>query len=596
VPHDDDATPEGAPPGPPERPSPAAGVLARHGPALLAAAGGLLALAALAGGAILDPFDAGWIYQRDLGSAQVGWTFFRTAPWAFPLGANPLYPYGIGSTIGYADAIPIVAVLLKPFAGLLPADFQYFGPWLGLCFAAQGFAGAKLTALVTPSRPAHALGGLLFAGSPVLAHRLADPATGHAALCAHALVLAFLWMALAPLGPGGARRRLAAALGTLLLATGVHPYFVAMGAALALALVVRLALVDRRLRPAMALAWTAGIGAVMAGGLWVFGYLSGGVRTREPGFGFFSADLLALVNPMGWSRLWGGLPAGRGQYEGFGYAGAGALLLLALALAGAPWWARRREAGAGPRRAAPVLLAALALFAFALSDWITLAGRPVLHLAVLPARLPFLCETFRSSGRFVWPLHELAILGAVAGAAALARQRPAPLAALLAVAAALQFAELRPTAPARLAAGGGLPVHAPAWQLARGHYRHLSRYPALLIGGGNMTAPEPEGCGRTPWSWEPWIPPADLAYRLGLTYDAGYLARLDPARAAATCAATRQAVRTGRLDAETIYLVHQGERAWFAAAGAACGALDGFTVCVAGDRADPFARALAANR
>lgn len=317
----------------PARAHPMAAGLSRHGPALVAALGGLAFLALHAGLGFLDPTNVGWTYHRDWATGQLAWDFFRTAPLSFPLGASPDYPFGLGSTIGFADAIPLVAVPLRAVAPLLPADFQYLGPWVALCFLAQGFAGAKLAALVTPSRPAQALGGLLFATSPVLAHRVLEIKVGHASLGAQAILLGLLWLALAP-GAAGARwRRVAGACGLLLLATAVHPYLVIMGFALALAQVGRLALLDRVLRPAEAALATAALLATTALGLFAFGFLDPGVRTPAPGFGYFSADLSALVNPMDWSRLWRAIPVGPGQYEGFGYLGTA---VLALAAAGVP--------------------------------------------------------------------------------------------------------------------------------------------------------------------------------------------------------------------------------------------------------------------
>jgi hypothetical protein len=568
--------------------------LIRHAPALLAAVGGLSFIAFHAGWSFLDPTRVGWTLHRDWASAQLSWSFFRSAPWGFPLGASPAYPHGIGSTVGFADGLPLVAVALKPFAGVLPADFQYIGLWIALCFATQGFVGAKLTALTTSSRLVQLLGGLLFVCSPVLLHRLLDDQMGHSSLGGQALILTLLWLALAPVGAGQLWRRLGAALALLLLAGGIHPYFVAMGTPLALALLVRLAVVERSLGARAALA--CGVASVVAAalGLWLFGYLDPGVQTSAAGFGYFSADLLALVNPMGWSRFWPALAAGPGQYEGFGFVGSGVLLLGAIGLAALTRRARRREPDerAALQSALPVLVVALALFAFALASQVTLAGREVLSLDAAYELVPFLTDNFRSSGRFVWVLHHLATLGAIAGAAVVTRERPRLLPVLLVAAVLVQAAELKPPSPHAMAWGDAPPAYSPVWQLARGHYQHLSRWPIYLLAGGALVAPHGEACGVPPWDRESWIGPAHLAYRLGLTYDGGYLSRVDERRAAEACGRTRRAIRGGRLDPHTIYLLHPNELRWFRAAEATCGVLDDMPVCVAGDRSDPFALAL----
>jgi hypothetical protein len=66
--------------------------LARHTPALLAAAGGLAFIVLQAGWSFLDPTRVGWTLHRDWATGQLGWSFFRSAPWGFPLGASPAYP------------------------------------------------------------------------------------------------------------------------------------------------------------------------------------------------------------------------------------------------------------------------------------------------------------------------------------------------------------------------------------------------------------------------------------------------------------------------------------------------------------------------
>lgn len=573
------------------------GALRRHGPALAAALGGVAFLAWHAGVAFLDPTATGWTYHRDWATAQLAWDHYRRAPpLRFPLGLDPDYPWGLGSTIGYADAIPIVAVPLRLLSPLLPAEIQFLGAWVALCFAAQGFAGAKLAALVTPSRAAQALGGLLFATSPVLAHRILEIKVGHPSLGAQALLLGLIWTSLAPVAPGGAPRRVAGAGALVLATTAIHPYLVLMGLPLALAAVARLALVDRALGPAKAAAAGLAVVAATAAGLWAFGYLDLDVRTPAPGFGYFSADLTALLNPMDWSRLWRGAPVGPGQYEGFAWLGTGTLALL---LAGAVTAARDARAGAlrGALRAAtPVALVAVALFAFALSDQVTFGGRPVLRLDGLYRLLPAARDNVRCTGRFTWPLHALLTLGALGAAARLAVGRPRALAALLGAAVALQVAELRPPRRPTLADPGPPPRHDPAWALARGRYLHLARVPRFLVAGGNLVAPAPDGCGNPPWDWDGWARPVDLAWRLGLTIDSAQLSRTDHRRAGAACAAARADVRARRFDADTIYLVHPSELPWFTTAGATCGVLDGGWTCVAPGRDDPFAAALAARR
>ncbi|HET8541892.1 MAG TPA: DUF6311 domain-containing protein [Anaeromyxobacter sp.] len=561
---------------------------APHAPAIAAAVAGLAWLFHHVGASILVPTRIAWVMAGDWAAGYLGWAFFRDAPFALPLGTNPGYPYPVGSTVAASDSIPIVAILLRPLSGVLPDDFQFIGAWLAIAFALQGFVGAKLVKLVTPSALAQALGGALFAVAPPLIHRVVGPNTGHASLSAHWLVLAFLWLALAPVEPGRVRPRLAAAGALLAVASGVHPYHLAAGVAISLALILRLRLVDRVLGWRGAAAGAAGVLAIAAAGLWLFGYLASGTATPTAGFGSYSADLLFLVNPIHWSRLWRGFAFGRGQYEGFGYLGAGGLALVAaaaVALAVRP----RAVSGARWRAALPALGAALVLAAYALSDTITVAGRKVAHVPVYDW-IPFVGSTFRSSGRFVWSLHYLVLLAAIAALARAGRQRPIAVAAGLAAALALQALDVRPPIPIVRDRDWGRP-RSDVWETARGAYRHVAMVPPYLVANGGQVAPEPWGCDRV-WTWDAQVPPADVARRLSATFNSGYLGRLEAGPAVASCVEQRAALAAGRLDPETIHVVHPRYLPLLAAARATCGIVDALLVCVDGARRDPFSDAL----
>ncbi|WP_242360226.1 MULTISPECIES: DUF6311 domain-containing protein [unclassified Anaeromyxobacter] len=568
--------------------------LAPHAPALVAGLAGVGWLAWNAGGlALAAPGNVRWLLGSDFGASYVGWLFFRSAPFELPLGANPLYPFGVGSTLGFTDSLPLVAVVLRPLAALLPQDFQYVGSWLVVAFALQGFVGAKLARLATPDRVAQALGGALFVLAPPLLHRLVGPRTGHASLCAQWILLLALWLALAPAREDAPRlrARVAAALLLVLAAAGVHPYFVVMASALAAALLARIVLVERRGGASLLAGGLAAIALAAGAGLALFGFLVSGVRARANGFGYFSADLATLVNPMGWSRVWAGLPVHAGQYEGFGYLGAGVLLLLVLGAVLAA--ARRRPpAAVALARVAPIVVIALVLGFFALSGTVRAAGEVVGRLRFYEA-VPALSGTFRSSGRFVWPLHYLLLLGGIGLAAVALGERPRALRGVLALAVVAQVLDVRPPAPLRLAPS--FPPPAPEWALAEGAYRHVSMFPPYLLAGGDPVAPEPELCGPHLHPPDSYLPLAEAAYRLGATFDAAYAARLDPGRAITACRATRRAVEAGTLDPATIYVVHPSAIARFLAAGADCGAVGDDRVCVARGRRDPFAEALRAH-
>ncbi|QDF07536.1 hypothetical protein BHS04_30690 [Myxococcus xanthus] len=517
-------------------------VVANAGP--LGAAGvGLLAFLAIYGPAALNPTRLAWLIRDDFSQHLLGWLFFRNEPLRFPLGAIDGYLHPLGTTLGYMDAIPWVALLLRPFSSLLPADFQYIGPWMCMCLVLQGASSAWVARRMGATVPQQWLVGALLVLSPTL---LARMSMAHEALCAHWTIVLLVGLNLIPQRDAReAKQALGIALALCVFAAGVHPVITAMVLPLALALCVRTAL-ERKLPwrwPLLGAVVNVGVVLVL---FYVLGYL-GTVRTLGAGaFGGFSADLLAFVNPMGyrdsWSRFLGSLPRQGAQYEGFGYLGLGVLFALWAALIllvrDAPLVARQW------RRLVPVGLVTLGLGFFALSSRITLQGELIADLTGLYAPVMRWVEPFRSSGRFVWPLYYLLALGSSLALISLPRPTVAP--SLLALALVLQAFDVN-------LGRGHQAKEGPAWntqpsealrEAAVGR-KHLVLYPPQMHDGSGR------GCRAGPMDFHRW---AYRAYRLGLTFNSGYVARLDDSRAQPYCLGLDDDIRAGKLDPETLYL------------------------------------------
>ncbi|HEX8825249.1 MAG TPA: DUF6311 domain-containing protein [Archangium sp.] len=555
-------------------------------PALCTLAG--LAWAAhLIGVSPLLPGSVEWMLQEDWAQPLLGWLYSRTSPWSLPLGDARGYLHPLGTSLAYTDATPWWSAFFKLLSPLLPAAFQIHGPWLALCFALQGLFGALLVARFSP-RPLHQLlGGLLFVLSPALAMRL-----GHLSLCAHWLVLAALWLHLRPCPDArAARRSLGLAAFFVVLAAGVHVYLAVMTLTLALALVLRVWRVQGFLTGARPWLWAAGLIGAALGVLVLFGYFSR-ATTSAGGFGHYSSNVLTFLNPDGFSRFVPSFRQGAGQYEGFGYLGLG-VLLVGLPVLGV-FVAKRKELGPLVTPALwPLLGACLLLAVFAWSSRIQVAGWTVLSFQRLAeVVLAPLLKVFRSSGRFIWPLHYLFILGAIAGLLRLLKQRPAWATAVLALAVVLQVSEVsaedccrsRFVARVQPAPGGD-----ETWALAAGTYQHLALHPALRVdGAGRGCASSFSNAEVLPYAWQAW--------QRGMTFNSGYVARLDEPSTLATCQREEADIQAGRLAADTIYVVHAQAASRFlelTAGQASCGTLDEVLVCVSTESRGPFREALA---
>ncbi len=540
----------------------------RYAPEVVACAFAIAWYVHLGYGKTLDPRRIEWMLRGDWSTYLWGFLFHRNAEWSFPLGATPGFVYPHGTSIAFTDANPWVSTFFRALSPLLPLDFQFAGLWFLACYVLQALFGARVVAIYTGDPVRRALGGMLFALTPVLPARHA-----HVTLCSLFLLTGALSLGLAPtLSRRDAARRYLLALALVVWSSGTHAYLSVMVLALVLAFCARLAFVDRCLRPLEALAAIGGaVGAALLTYL-LFGYI--GDRTvvmGEEGFGDFSSDLTALWNPMGWSRFVEGLPARPRQHEGFAYLGLGVLALLALRVV--LWISRPRTALAGALRLAPLLLVLAILFVYSWSSRITYLGDEVASLEPLYARLGELPSMFRASGRFAWPLHLGLVAAACSAGAAIAWAWPAR--ALMLAAVLLQAVELDP---------GRLDFEPrpmerlvdPAWASLSGDYRHLALHPLHLLW---VCRYDERLVNRL--SYE--------AYRRRLTFNSGNLARKPPG-IQREC---ERHLRPDEFDEETVYVVRGGAFvADFRAVEASCGVVDGLVVCVSSRQRTPMLAAV----
>ena len=129
---------------------------------ILASALGLAFAAWLYPIAVFDPLRHEWLLYSDAAQHFFGWQFFRAEPWQFPPGRLVGYGLEMGSSIVFTDSIPLLALLLKPFSGSLPPEFQYTGLWVAACHAAAPLFAWRCGALAT-GRVEAAIGCALFA-------------------------------------------------------------------------------------------------------------------------------------------------------------------------------------------------------------------------------------------------------------------------------------------------------------------------------------------------------------------------------------------------------------------------------------------------
>ncbi len=504
-----------------------------------AAAAALLGMAVVwyaFGGHILPPSHTGWMLTGTIGPDPVqywlGFTFFKRGPWMWPPGLNPAYGLELGSSIFYADAIPLLAFVFKALHPAVEVS-QYWGMWLFACGALQGLLAWKLLGLATDDPLARLAGSVLFVMQPTLLNRMG----GHFALSAHFLILAGLWLCLTAPGGGGAwPRRTLAWAGLVLLSSLIHSYILPMVLGLWAAdwLARAVAAPPLRRRPAPLAAEALAVPLSGAAGLWAAGFFV--LRTGHGGegarYGEMQLDLLAPFDPSFWGAFLPDLPNPDHLEVGSSYAGLGILLLL---VAAGLAWLRRPLRGLSARW--PLVLSLLAMLAVAVTHRVSIGGWQI-TLFEMPPALVEPAAALRASERFLWPLAYALLVAAVAALAHGIGGRRAGF--VLAALVAVQFADLRPGF-ARLdrffpagPAVAPLRLSDPFWAEAARHYRRIRVTP-----NGNQ-APD-------------WEEVAVYAATAGLETDAVYLARIDPARVAALNAEIAARLAEGRHEPATLY-------------------------------------------
>lgn len=515
------------------RPRPFSGkTLAWSGLASLAL--GLSLFALTCGFATLWPTNVNWLMDGDAAQHWLGWQFFRQSDWwQWPLGRNLPYGLDLSSSIVFTDSIPLLALLFKPFSALLPAEFQYTGLWLLLCFSLQALCSARLLSRFIADPMTVALGSGFFCLAPFMLQRV----FGHFALVGHWLLLLALYLAL-----DNKPRTKAWAL-LLALSAAVHFYLTAMVLLLFGATLVKQALARPRSWHDLLLLATLPP-TCLALTMWACGYflLEAGTATAIGGFGQFRMNLLSPIDPNTiWSTLLPDQPGFPFEGEGFLFFGSGMLLLAMLQTPVLLWQARSLVR----RSLWPLALVLTVALAFAVSDTISLGDRLLGHYS-LPQALRFVTGTFRASGRFAWLLGYALFLAIVVSCA---RTYPRWLTrSLLAVLLVWQtvdmrsaFASINTTFAQRM--HWSTPLTAPIWPVLGSQARALFFVPPTN---------SPLG----------WMELGRLASDHGIPINAGYFARVSPLALYAATERLTLDVLQNNLDPRKLYVFSEDSLLW----------------------------------
>lgn len=288
---------------------------------------GAIAYLLIYGFKLLDVTDASWMEfaSFDIKQHNSGWYFYRYGDWQFPLGLTDQMTYPSSISVFYTDSIPLLAIPFKVIRNILPDPFQYLGLFGMLCFVLQGGLGSMITQKFLPSKIACAFGAILFVFSPVMLFRMYY----HTALAGHFVILLAIYLWLSDTMSWKKGMILWAVVS--FLCVSIEVYFLPMCGLILLGYCVQ-RFASKKHTWWQCVLMIAAYCASALFTIWILGGFYGEVASGSFGFGIFSANMNALVNGFGLSRILPELPAIEYQYEGFGYLGFGLILLLAVVL------------------------------------------------------------------------------------------------------------------------------------------------------------------------------------------------------------------------------------------------------------------------
>lgn len=512
----------------------------------------------------LNPLHTSWVFNSlDDAVHFEGWVFFRSDLWHFPVGSIRTMLWPIGTGVGFTDSIPLAAIPLKAIASGISSDFQYVGPWLLACFILNGVFGF-LILRPRAQLAAACVGALFFCATPILLFRIVHPS-----LCAHWVLLApfYLWER--------NDNRVWPWVSLNIVTSTIHPYLLAM----VLTLTLTRCLVIARVKWMTALEIVVGsIGGPLLA-MWIVGYFDG-TASDIGGFGGFSADLATFVNSQ---NVFGWLPSHAvqpGQGEGFGYLGVGVLALSAIVLVRVAAKDARERVWQSVRILGIPCAVASILFVYALSNHVTLLGHQLFAIPLHSKLLIRLTETFRASGRFMWPLHYAIIVVVISSIVTLFR--PATAIALLTIALVAQVLEPTPFRNAILAGHQASAYHSDDRLSALiAAHRHVVVYPLFTF---------PNYCRQTDYDSTEIERLGIQAAHAGATINSAYLARYPVSAIQGECAVLEARIAQNDLDPESLYLFGHSFADVAQKTGAYCREFAPWIACSTNPRADTLMR------
>lgn len=386
---------------------------------------GFIVFGFLYGFEVVNPTYTDWIWHsetHDTAQHQLGWEFYRAESSGGMI--KRLAP-PTGLSMVFMDVIPLVALMVKPLTGVLPANFQYFGLRGLSCYILMGGLGALLVDAVwrriglakSAGLPRHWLaigaGASFFVLSPIVLAR----SFYHPALAGQWIILLGILLVVETSGFKSASCLTAIWAAVLTGAILIHPYFLPMMGTLMILSAVRL--IDRqgwsgRYRWRVLAIMTIVPAAVAVGMFYLVGGFSLGTGAEVYDLADKGFNLLSFVNPLGYSVL-PAFPNRSTSSETMMWLGFGTWLMLLLAAwlwrgnYRAAWLRLRRYWRRHRWMCRAGLTVSMLLLIFAVGVRIDVGPATLAQYSV-PKPIYELWSAFRASAREAWVFYYATIL------------------------------------------------------------------------------------------------------------------------------------------------------------------------------------------
>lgn len=362
---------------------------------VVAASSGLIFFVWSVGIDKLDPKNLGWLTFSDQRTHWLGWRFFASDSWHWPLGLNPRYGWEQTNSIVFTDSFPGLAMMFKVL-DLGPFNSgQYFGVGLLLGSLALFIGGQRLFAYLGLGLGPAVIAGAILGTTPVFWWMQ----RWYPALSSGVPML--VWALYFYLNKAYALRAFALRWTILLwVAILTHAYLVISVSAFLVAAIVQRCFKNRgEIRKLVLILIIMGLTCGIL--MYVIGYFTIPSKWAQTGgYGWYSANLLSLIDQNDASRWIPDVPSTPNQYEPTAL-GTGTILLLLVLIV--KRCIARKAFGLQSiiRNNLPLAAVLVVLMLIAVSNTVSIASWTVKF--PLPHRLEHGLSIFRSSVRFLWP-------------------------------------------------------------------------------------------------------------------------------------------------------------------------------------------------